>query len=162
MHESSVKSMRAFFDTFVKSPVSVLDIGSKGGHAYRDIALSGGHSYVGLDVEAGQNVDIVAADIYSWKKIKDETYDVLISGQAFEHIEFFWLTFREMVRVLKKGGCLCLIVPSKGDIHRYPFDCWRFYPDSMRALAKWGNVELMESTTDEQADWGDCKGVFKK
>ena len=162
MHESSVKNMKAFFDAFVKSPASVLDIGSKGGDAYRDISLSGGHSYVGLDVEGGQNVDIVVADIYSWKEVKDVAYNVVISGQAFEHIEFFWLTFKEMVRVLKKGGYICLIVPSKGDVHRYTFDCWRFYLDAMGALAKWGNVELIESKKDEGTAWGDCRGIFKK
>jgi len=162
MHETSVKNMKAFFDTFIKSPASVLDIGSKGGHAYRDIALSSGHSYVGLDVEVGQNVDIVVADIYSWKEVKNEAYDILVSGQALEHMEFFWVVFKEMVRVLKKGGYMCLIVPSKGFVHRFPVDCWRFYPDAMEALAKWGNVKLMESTIDKQAFWGDCKGVFRK
>jgi len=162
MHESSLKNMKAFFDTFIKSSASVLDIGSKGSEGYRDIALSGNHSYTGLDIEKGGNVGIVVANHYLWKEIRDETYDVVISGQAFEHIEFFWLTFREMVRVLKKGGYMCLIVPSKGDVHRYPFDCWRFYPDSMGALAKWGNVQLVESMTDEKSGWGDCKGVFKK
>ena len=162
MHESSLKNMKAFFDTFIKSPVNVLDIGSKGSEGYKDIALSMSHSYTGLDIEGGGNVDIMVADPYVWKEVKDETYDVIISGQAFEHIEFFWLTFKEMVRVLKKGGYICLIVPSKGDVHRFPVDCWRFYPDSMGALAKWGNVGLVESKTDEKSGWGDCRGIFKK
>jgi hypothetical protein len=38
--------------------------------------------------------------------------DVVISGQAFEHIEFFWLSWRETVRVLRQGGLIFLIAPS--------------------------------------------------
>ena len=65
----------------------------------------------------------------------DGHYDALISGQAFEHVKFFWLTWMEMVRTLKPGGFIFLIAPSRGPEHRYPVDCWRFYPDSYRALA---------------------------
>ena len=84
--------------------------------------------YSGLDVEKGPNVDIVVENPYDWE-IPDSSYDVVISGQAFEHIEFFWLTFLEMARVLKPQGLIILIAPSRGPQHRYPVDCWRFYPD---------------------------------
>ena len=30
--------------------------------------------------------------------------------------------------------------PSRGPEHRYPNDCWRFYPDGYRALAKYARA----------------------
>ena len=95
--------------------------------------------------------------------------DVIVSGQAFEHIEFFWLTWLEMVRVLKPGGLIFLLAPSRGYEHRHPQDCWRFYPDGYQALAKYGGLALLEVQTDwephadtDSAPWGDTVGVFQQ
>jgi hypothetical protein len=46
-------------------------------------------------------------------------------------------------------------------VHRYPLDCWRFYPDSSVALVTWAHrcglpgVVLMESFIDSNDSWGD-------
>ena len=71
----------------------------------------------------GDNVDIVLNDPYHWKEFKSNSIDVLISGQAFEHIQYIWISILEVVRVLKPGGLGCIIVPSSGVENRYPFDC---------------------------------------
>ena len=92
-----------------------------------------------------------------------------ISGQAFEHVDFFWASFLEIARVIKPGGLVFLIAPSRGPEHRYPVDCWRFYPDGYRALSRWAGLFLVEVHTDwepssdpESAQWGDTVGVFAK
>ena len=87
--------------------------------------------------------------------------DVVISGQAFEHIEFFWVSFLELVRIVKKDSYIIITAPSAGCVHRHPVDCWRFFPDAMPALAKWGKVDLIETFMVEEG-WGDNFGVFKK
>jgi SAM-dependent methyltransferase len=74
---------------------------------------------------------------------------VVISGQALEHIEFFWLTMLEISRILKPGGLCCLIAPSAGPEHRFPVDCWRFYRDGMAALGKWAGFEILASETGD-------------
>lgn len=50
-----------------------------------------------------------------------------------------------------------------------PTDCWRFYPDGFRALAKYSASELLEVSTDwlpsedtDSSQWGDTVGVFRK
>jgi hypothetical protein len=58
--------------------------------------------------------------------------------------------FIEIQRVLKPEGLFYLNAPSNGTYHRYPVDCWRFYPDSGVALSHWGqkngyNTQLIES-----------------
>ncbi|MEM1725222.1 MAG: methyltransferase domain-containing protein, partial [Thermoplasmata archaeon] len=42
----------------------------------------------------------VVKDPYNWIEIEDSSVDVVISGQAFEHIEYPWLTIKEIYRVL--------------------------------------------------------------
>ena len=125
--------------------------------------------YIGLDIKPGTNVDLVVKDPYKWTEIEDNTYDLVISGQAFEHIEFFWLVFEEMVRVLKPNGYMCLIVPKYHIQHRYPVDCWRFLPDGMRALAKYAGIKCLKAEADHVGNYlhlqennGDCVGVFQK
>lgn len=143
--------------------LSIYDLGSMDiCGSYRDIFDGVRWRYVGLDVAPGKNVDLVLTDPYDWREIPSEKADVMISGQAFEHIEFFWLTFREMCRVLKKGGLCCIIAPSSGPEHRYPIDCWRFYPDVFRALARYGGLTTIESCTDwDPKGYPDSSGMWK-
>lgn len=81
----------------------------------------------------------------------------------------FWVLFLDILRVLKPHGLFYLNVPSNGDFHRYPVDCWRFYPDSGNALVAWARRNglrpaLLESYTSDQADdqWNDFVAVFLK
>jgi len=173
MHLSSYITMQKLLETLAKRhlgrPLSLLDVGSrladKGNRTYRTHAESFGYEYLGLDVQAGFNVDIVSADPYKFP-LPDASVDVVISGQVFEHIEFPWESMREVARVLRPGGCAMLIAPSSGPEHRYPLDCWRYYPDGMRALGKWSGLECVHASTfwmeTELFLWGDTVGIFSK
>jgi len=151
MHESSFLRMTWFAETYLdpKKSYKVLDVGSYGVNGtYREIFASKRFDYTGLDIEYGPNVDIVPADIYSWTELEDDQFDVVISGQAFEHIEFFWLTMQEITRVLRKDGILCIIAPNGFAEHRHPVDCWRFFSDGMVALARWTGLKVIHSHTN--------------
>ena len=81
----------------------------------------------------------------------------------------FWVLFLEIMRILKPHGLLYLNAPSNGVFHRYPVDCWRFYPDSGRALVTWAkrngmNPALLESFISEQVgdQWNDFVAIFVK
>ncbi len=80
--------------------------------------------------------------------LEDETFDVVISGQAFEHIEYFWWTLEEMVRVLRPGGHMCILVPRGQNRHRFPLDTYRFDADGMIALARYANLEVLHASTN--------------
>jgi SAM-dependent methyltransferase len=140
----------------------ILDLGSYDVNgSYRPLFQCPDWKYEGADLQPGPNVDIVLADPYSWS-FRDNSFNVIISGQAFEHFEFFWLTWKEMARVLKPGGFIFLIVPSCGPEHKFPVDCWRFYADGMRALGKLCRLEVLEAVTRWENPWGDTIGVFQK
>lgn len=157
MHDSSMDKMRRFHDTHLahrtEEPLHILDLGSCDVNGtYREILQAPAWRYLGLDSAAGNNVDIVLADPYHWREIASNSIDVLVSGQVFEHIEYFWLTMLEVFRVLRPGGLCCIIAPSGGHEHRYPVDCWRFYPDGFAALARFARMEIVEISTQWQPD----------
>ena len=149
MHQSSLDKMLAFRKRYLAGredePLSILDLGSMDVNgSYRVFFGEPRWTYRGIDLAAGPNVDVVLDDPYHWREVKSGSADVVISGQAFEHIEFFWLTMLEIARVMKPGGLCCLIAPSGGPEHRYPVDCWRFLPDGFRALARFASLEVLE------------------
>ena len=151
MHKSSLIRMEWFADKYLdnKGVLKVLDIGSYDVNgSYREIFTSRGHNYTGLDMEEGPNVDICPTSTYVWEEISNDTYDIVISGQAIEHIEFFWITIGEIVRVTKKEGIICLIAPNGFDEHRYPVDCWRFFTDGMVAIARFYGLEILHAHTN--------------
>lgn len=148
--------------------IEAIDIGAYDVNgSYRTLFDSPKWRYTGVDLEQGPGVDVVLSSPYRFP-FASRSVDVIVSGQAFEHVEYFWMSWLEMIRVLKPGGLIFLIAPSRGPEHRYPQDCWRFYPDGYRALAKFGRCELVEVTTDWEphedagsAPWGDTVGVFR-
>ena len=115
-------------------------------------------NYTGMDLEQGDNVDIVVPDPHRWSNIDTASYDVVISGQMLEHCDMCWIVMLEMTRVLKAKGLMCLIVPWTWKIHKFPNDYWRILPAGMQSLADWAQLELLESTTSEK----DCIGIFRK
>jgi SAM-dependent methyltransferase len=154
VHPSSFEKMRAFRDTYLatddRDTLRVLDVGSMGDRAssYRALFEPPAFEYVGLDLADGPNVDLVPADPYRWDTLLPESFDLVISGQAFEHNPYFWITAAEIARVLVEGGLTTIIAPSRGPVHRHPFDCWRFYPDSWSVLCQYVGLELLESSVD--------------
>lgn len=157
MHDSSYRKMQAFVANYLADaqdfPLEIVDVGARavdGGNGYRALFTRPAWHYRGLDLEAGHNVDIVVGDPYDWGVLQASSVDVVVSGQVLEHVEFPWKTLEEIARVLKPGGVCCLIVPSAGPEHRFPLDCWRIYPDGMRALAKHAGLEVIEVFTE----WG--------
>ena len=175
MHQSSMEKMEKFRDKYLGSriaePLVILDIGSQDVNgSYRDLFDSPKWTYIGVDMAHGKNVDIALSNPYRLDKIRSSSIDVVVSGQALEHIEFFWITMLEVARVLKQGALCCILVPSGGPEHRFPVDCWRFYPDGLRALARYARLDVLEVATqwevtgyhDGSNDWKDSILVSRK
>ena len=167
--KEAMADLSEFFDKFKIKDSKVLDVGSAGMQSYgykHTITKEYNCSYVGLDIKEAKNVDVILTEdnLYKWP-FKDNTFDAVVSGQCLEHVEFFWLAFKEMIRVVKENGYIYLRVPSAG-IHHTPPDYWRFNVDSMRALANWGEVELVHRHLDKSDNdvcyWGFHTGYFKK
>lgn len=184
MHRSAYVHMEACLARYCdpQQHKVAVDIGSRAvsGQAltHRSLCEPYKLDYIGVDVVAGPNVDVVMTEPYRLP-LESASADVVLCGQVMEHVPFFWVTFLEMVRVTRANGIILVSVPSRGHRHSPPTDCWRFYPDGMLALAKFGDVTLLHAHTDfprKTADgkrldyatvtdyryWGDTVGVFRK
>lgn len=149
MHKSAMLRMDWFVKHYVKDGenVKVLDIGSCDIFGcYKELFKGYKLQYVGLDLEEGPNVDFIPEDPYSWNELEDESFDYIISGNTFEHIEFPWLTICEIQKKLKVGGFACILAPNSIYEHRYPLDCYRYYADGFQALAKWAGLTVIDVT----------------
>lgn len=169
MHASSLENMQRCFQRHVapsplarQDTVLVVDVGGADVNgSYREIFSAPQYRYLTVDLAAGEGVDLALDDPYRLP-FDDDSVDIVVSGQMLEHCEFFWRTFGELVRVLKPDGLLILIAPSGGPIHRYPVDCYRFYPDAYHALAKTAPCDLLEVWQDDRGPWRDLVGAFRK
>jgi SAM-dependent methyltransferase len=164
MHDSSLVLMSRFLKMLPDTPLNILDVGSYDVNgSYKNLIKNPKWKYVGLDMSPGPNVDIVAPPETPFP-IPDSSFDVVISGQCFEHCEAPWLLIKEVERVCKPGGMIAIIAPWNFPIHRYPVDCWRILPDGMTyLLTKWCKFSMIEcGTAPINNVSGDCYGFARK
>jgi SAM-dependent methyltransferase len=171
MHPTAMSNCQSFFTAYSASfaqhqHVKVVEIGAQDVNGTLRDTCPANFEYIGVDFAQAKGVDIVLEDPYKLP-FENESVDVILSSSCFEHSEMFWLVFLEILRVLKPNGLFYLNVPSTGSFHRYPVDCWRFYPDSGAALIKWAQRHgskpaLLESYTQKAGNWQDYVAVFLK
>ena len=174
MHPTAKENCRSFYSTYHLSLMehdpnySIVEIGSQDVNgSLRDI-FPPGISYTGVDFVEGNGVDVILQDPYKLP-FEDGSVDLVLSSSCFEHSEMFWVLHQEIMRILKPHGLFYLNVPNNGDVHQWPVDCWRFYPDSGKALVTWSkhngmNPALLESYVSAQNKgiWNDFVAVFVK
>ena len=175
MHPSALNNGKLFFDTYSppllesEGSIRVVEIGSQDVNGSIRQFCPQEFEYIGVDFVDGKGVDVVITSPYELP-FDDNSVDIVVSSSCFEHSEMFWVVYLEIIRILKPHGVFYLNVPSNGMFHRYPVDCWRFYPDSGLALVTWAqynnfNVGLMESYTSNQVGnnwWNDFVAVYIK
>jgi cephalosporin hydroxylase len=176
MHYSAYLNAEKFYNKYCSENIEnkkILDVGSYDVNGTMKPIFHKGH-YIGVDMEAGPNVDVVANA--HELPFQNENFDIVLSSSCFEHDDMFWETFLEMFRVLKPGGYMYVQAPQNGPYHGWPGDNWRFYLDSWVALERWGNkngynIELVERYIDDTTPppdyegeriWNDSIGIFKK
>lgn len=166
MHPSAMSNAKAFFEAYAKHKDggTVIDVGSQDVNGCLRSVCPERFEYVGVDFQKAANVDVVLDDPYKLP-FADKSIDIVVSSSCLEHSEFFWLTFLEMVRVVKPDGLIYVNMPSDGPHHSYPVDCWRFRKDSAFALMNWANrhghnVCLLETYTDAEPVWHDLVAIY--
>jgi len=138
MHDTAMMSGALFGKVYGKEGMTVLDVGGLdvNGSLRKPFELLLKIKYTSLDIEEHPSVDVVMkpGDVFPFP---DESFDLIVSTSCFEHDPCFWMTFREMGRIIKKGGYIYINAPSNGPYHEHPGDNWRFYSDAGQALAYW-------------------------
>ena len=134
--------MKYFRDKYLVSGMTVLDVGSKrwkNQPSYRRV-LEPMCKYTGMDIEQGKNVDIVG-----YKNLTG-VWNVVVSGQAMEHVNRPWDWLKNLTKYFEKY--ICIIAPNTCSEHRYPIDTYRYFPDGMRDLFDYAKIKELEIFKD--------------
>jgi SAM-dependent methyltransferase len=95
--------------------------------------------------EGVHNVEFRPADVYQLP-FEDETFDVINTHQAVAHFHDHVRAIKEMLRVLRPGGILCM---REGDLYTI-----RFWPDSPLLDECFDKIRTMHASKGGAADAG--------
>ncbi len=172
MHHSASVAGESFAETYGADGKIVVDVGGRDVNgSLRKFFEIRNMKYICVDMETHSSVDIV---VQPTEPLPFETgsVDLVVSTSCFEHDPCFWLTFREMCRILKPNGTIYINAPTRGFYHGYPGDNWRFFSDAGQALAYWSGYQLateptypvsvIETFNILEGTWDDFICVWKK
>ena len=104
MHDTASKSGELFAQFYGGANKVVVDIGGKNVNgSLRNFFENLGMKYICVDIEEDASVDIV---VKPGNKLPFEngSIDLIVSTSCFEHDPCFWITFKEMTKIIKLGG----------------------------------------------------------
>ena len=115
--------------------------------------------YTGFDIEAGPNVDVVLPKEYGWSSEYSKKFDVVVTTQVMEHVRKPWLWIKDIAEICRSGGLIYICTPCGGvAFHEYPIDCWRTWPEGMKAILDEVPVDILEAYTHGE----DTTGIAQK
>lgn len=85
--------------------------------------------------------------------IANDTYDIVVSANVFEHVPKPWVWVRELARVCKRGGHVITVAPLNWGYHAEPIDCWRAYPDAMKGVYDDAGLNVEKALFDSTNSW---------
>lgn len=160
MHAEVYEEVQRWAAALPTTPLRIADIGAYDVNGnLRSIFARQGWEYVGFDMSAGPNVDKVLPHSHEWPDIASATFDAVVCVSTLEHTLRPYLVVLEMARILKPGGYVCFTAPYAWPKHDHPIDCFRIYPDGMRAMMEDAGLVDIQTHMREVNSWhGDIRG----
>lgn len=148
MHTNSKLLFQRYAQEFFHPHLSVLEIGpDRFPSTYQSLITPQTQQWHTLDLYQHDQLTYQAPTENQFP-IPDETYDIVLSGQVIEHVRKPWIWLREVTRVCKVGGLVITVNPVSWPYHEAPIDCWRIYPEGMKALYEEAALEVILSLWD--------------
>ena len=142
MHDTALAAGFLFGRIYGQKGKTVIDVGGLDGNGSLRAAFQEmGMRYICVDIESHPSVDLVISP-GGKLPFEEQSVDLIISTSCFEHDPCFWLTFKDMSRIIKSDGYIYVNAPSDGKYHTHPGDNWRFYSDAGQALAYWSGIAM--------------------
>ena len=131
----------------------VLEIGPEPGGASTLRELSSNWSqWDTADIRSGADLTFPRCEPYDYP-VLNHTYDTVVSANVAEHVREPWTWMKELKRITRPGGHIIVVTPANWVYHPDPVDCWRFWPEGLKALFEWAGVVPVE-VTNENLDPG--------
>lgn len=117
-----------------------LEIGSKNYGSTQDLRslFAGRGTYVGIDMAAGEGVDLVLDMTRDFDEIDTalggERFGTIFCLSVLEHCDQPFRMAENLSRLLRPEGQLCVSVPFAWQFHGYPSDYWRFTHEGVKKL----------------------------
>ncbi|KKS94866.1 MAG: Methyltransferase type 11 [Candidatus Collierbacteria bacterium GW2011_GWB1_44_6] len=133
------KPLRAAVEVIKDSigiPRKVLEVGSRQAYNQNELAdvrdFFEKSTYVGLDMQEGPGVDIVASG--NSMPFPDKSFDLVLCLETLEHADKPWLVCAEIERVLRPKGIAIVSSQQNFPIHKHPSDYFRYTPFGLKSL----------------------------
>lgn len=153
MHLNSQLLFQKYAPQCFRDYQRVLEIGPDGfPSTYRRLSNNPTLEWHTLDITGDERLTYHARDEYTFP-MPSGMYDVVVSGQVIEHVRKTWVWLREVARVCRPGGYIITVNPVSWGYHEAPIDCWRIYPEGMRALYDDAGLETVHCSAESLEPW---------
>ena len=146
MHKNSRLLFEKYARSYFQPDHQVLEIGPDQHPSTYQQIVGATAAWDTLDFASRTDVPLTyrTTDEYHFP-VPDATYDVVFAAQVIEHVRKIWRWMPELARVCRPGGLVIVINPVSWHYHESPVDCWRIYPEGMRALCEDSGLEVLLS-----------------
>jgi SAM-dependent methyltransferase len=147
MHKNSRLLFERYARPYFQPGLRVLEIGpDRDPSTYRQLAGGPFEAWDTLDFAGRTDVPLTYRTTSEYEfPVEDDAYDIVFSAQVIEHVRKIWRWMPEVARVCRPGGLVITINPVSWHYHESPVDCWRIYPEGMRALSEDAGLEVLLS-----------------
>ena len=129
----------------------MLEVGPDRNFVLRALASGTSMQWDSIDIHPRKGVTYTALNEYAFP-LNDNVYDIVLATNVLEHVRRIWTWLAELTRVCAPGGHVIIISPASWPYHAYPVDCWRAYPDGMRALYEECGLQVLLSVCEALED----------
>ncbi len=134
MHRNSQMIFEAYGRSYFKKGMKILEIGPDGNpSSFQKLVNIPEIRWETLDLVDIHKPTHLVNEEYTFP-LADNSYDLIVSANVIEHVRKIWTWMKELTRICKSGGVLITVCPLSWPFHEYPVDCWRIYPEGMKAL----------------------------
>lgn len=147
MHLNSLLLIEKYGAEYFKPGLKILEIGPDTHPSTIQKKFGTGLLWHTIDIFKDDRLTYSAETEYKFPIVSGE-YDIVISVNVIEHVKRIWKWVPELARVTKKGGYVITVNPVSWGYHEDPVDCWRIYPEGMKALYDDAGINMVHSTSE--------------
>ena len=155
MHDNTVLLFQKYARPYFQSHATVVEVGPDGPPStLRETVADDSIRWQTVGIEDDPSTPRLthrAVSEYVYP-IESCTADIVIAANVMEHVRKPWIWIKELVRICKSRGSVITINPVSWPFHEHPVDCWRAYPEGMKALYEDAQLEVVLSRCESLED----------